>query len=139
MYVCKRMRGGSKGILQPPFLSMCFYMDFYRELAETLNLLLFFKEDASFQWKAPPVNHRVSVRRAISGGFCRQGKICHVQAFAYNLENVLMVNWTYPSSPRRLQLVSPSDVPGPTGAHVALERKVGREGRRTQQIPHSQL
>ena len=68
------MRGGSKGIYNPPFLSMFFYMDFYRELAETLNLLLFFKEDVSFQLKVPLVNNHVSVRGAISGRFWRQEK-----------------------------------------------------------------
>ena len=31
-----------KAFYNPPFLSMYFYIDFYQELAETLNLLLFF-------------------------------------------------------------------------------------------------
>ena len=65
-----------KAFYNPPFLSMYFYIDFYQELAETLNLLLFFffKEDVSFQLKVTLVNNHVSVRGAISGRFCSQDK-----------------------------------------------------------------
>lgn len=103
---------------------------------ETLNLP-FFKEDASFQWKAPPVNHRVSVRRAISAdsvdrenlsraGFCLQfgerpyGELDFIRHL-----------------PRRLQLVSPSDVPGLHRCPRGFRKKSGKRGQEDTADPHT--
>lgn len=62
--------------------------------------------------------------------FVDRKKICHIQSSGQNLEKFLKVSLTYSSSPRRLQLVSPPGIPGPTRAHSGFREKRRAKGQK---------